>query len=92
MQTLVPKLEMIEIARRGDEIFERVVQPRLRSEDGGKFVAIDIDSESYEIDADDYSAMVRLRDRLENPEIWLCRAGEKAAYRFGLRSVTGELE
>jgi len=92
MQTLVPKLEMEEISRRGDEIFERAVQPRLRSEDGGKFVAIDIKSEEYEIDADDCSAMLRLRDRLRDPEIWLCRAGEKAAYRFGLRSVTGEFE
>ncbi len=40
---------LAEEARRGQEAFDRFVKPKLRPEDDGKFVAIDILSGSYEI-------------------------------------------
>ena len=46
-------------ARRGQEAFDRHVKPKLRPEDDGKFVAVDIQSGSYEIDSDDYWATER---------------------------------
>jgi hypothetical protein len=58
------------------------VRPLLRPEDDGKFVALDIDTGEYEIDADDYTAVMRLRTRKPGAEIWLERAGQPAAYKF----------
>jgi len=40
-----------EFARRGDAVFESGVRPHLKPEDNGKFVAIDIESGAYEIEA-----------------------------------------
>jgi hypothetical protein len=45
-----------EFSRRGQEIYDRDVHPALRPEDEDKFVAIDIESGSYEIDRDDFTA------------------------------------
>jgi hypothetical protein len=70
-----------ELGRRGGELFERVVRPALRPEDDGKYVAIDIKTGEFEIDASDYAAVMRLRGRLTDPEVWLERAGFPAAYK-----------
>lgn len=53
-----------ELARLGDEVFDRQVRPLLRPEDDGKFVAIDVASGEYEVDEDDYAAVIRLRARV----------------------------
>jgi hypothetical protein len=71
-----------EVARLGVEVFDRQVQPFLRPEDDGKFVAVDIGTGSYEIDNDDYAAVMRLRARLPAAEVWLARAGYPAAYKI----------
>jgi len=39
-----PRYSKEELARRGDEIYEREVLPRLTSEDEGKYALIDIES------------------------------------------------
>lgn len=73
---------LAEDARRGQEAFDHYVLPTLQPEDDGKFVAIDIQSGSYEIDADDYLATGRLLAQLPAARIWLMRAGQEAAYRM----------
>ena len=70
-----------EYARRGQEIYDRVVRPRLLPEDRDRFVAIDIDSDDYEINKDDYTATATLLARRPNAHIWLMRVGHRAAYR-----------
>lgn len=71
-----------EIARMAAEVFRRHVQPALRPEDDGKFVAIDIGTGAYELDEDDYAAVTRLRRRCPSAEVWLGRVGQPAAYRM----------
>jgi hypothetical protein len=71
-----------ELARLGSELFNRAVKPALRPEDDGKYVAIDVVHGEYEIDADDYTAVMRLRSRRPDAEIWLERAGFPAAYKM----------
>ena len=71
-----------EIERLGERAFEREVRPVLKPEDDGKFVAIAVDSGDFEIDADDYTAVMRLRSRHPAGEFWLMRAGSPAAYKF----------
>jgi hypothetical protein len=72
-----------ELARLGAEVFDRRVRPMLRPDDDGKFVAIDVGTGDFEIDADDYAAIARLRARSPEAEIWLGRVGAPAAYRMG---------
>ena len=72
-----------ELARLGTEAFDQRVRPRLRPDDDGKFVAIDVGTGDFEIDDDDYAAVVRLRKRIPQAEIWLGRVGAPAAYRMG---------
>jgi hypothetical protein len=72
-----------ELARLGAEAFDQRVRPMLRPDDEGKFVAIDVGTGEFEIDDDDYTAVVRLRKRSPQAEIWLGRVGAPAAYRMG---------
>jgi hypothetical protein len=72
-----------ELARLGAEVFDRRVRPLLRPEDDGKFVAVDVVSGEYEINADDYAAVTRLRARIPGADIWLARAGFPATCRIG---------
>lgn len=72
-----------ELARLGAEVFDRRVRPTLRPEDDGKFVAVDVVGEEYEIDADDYAAVMRLRARVPAADIWLLRVGSPTTCRIG---------
>jgi hypothetical protein len=87
MAALEPRYGKEEFARRGQEVYERAVLPRLQPADEGKFVAIDIDSGEYEADRDDYVATERLLARKPDAQIWLARAGHWAAYRIGAVTV-----
>jgi len=73
-----------ELAALGGDIFDRQVRPALRPEDDGKFVAIDVETGDHEVDSDDYAAVTRLRSRKPAADIWLMRAGYRAAYRIGV--------
>jgi hypothetical protein len=74
-----------EVARLGAEVYDRKVRPTLRPEDDFKFVAIDVESEEFEIDPDDYTAVMRLLARLPEADTWLERVGQPAAYRMRRR-------
>lgn len=45
-----PRYSKEESARRGDEMYERVVRRQLSESDRGKFVALDIETGAYEMD------------------------------------------
>jgi clan AA aspartic protease len=69
------KRTLHEVARLGDEAYNRLIKPTFRPEDEGKSVAIDVDSDEFEIDPDDYTAIMRLRARKPDAEIYLSRVG-----------------
>src|SRR5438477_64846 len=71
-----------EFARRGDAIYESDVRPCLSPNEQGKFVAIDIDTSAYELDADEMAACDRLRARLPEAQIWMVRIGSRYVHRF----------
>jgi len=77
------KRTLDELAALGGDIFDRQVRPALRPEDDGKFVAIDVETGDYEMDDDDYAAVARLRSRKPAADVWLMRAGYRAAYKMG---------
>src|SRR5256885_5333640 len=78
-----PRYSKEEFARRGDQIYARQVQPTLPSGTKGKFVAIDIESGAFEIDADEQKASDRLAARVPGAQIWLRRVDMPYVRRFG---------
>jgi hypothetical protein len=87
MTALQPRYSKEEFARRGQEIYQRDVQPRVAPSDEGKFAAIDIETGMYEVDTDDYMATERLLRRNPEAQIWLVRVGHRAAYRISVFGV-----
>jgi hypothetical protein len=77
-----------EIARRGDEIYEREVIPHLNPSDEGKYALIDIETADYEIDGDEIAASDRLLARHPDAQVWMRQIGSRYARRFGPRFKT----
>jgi len=71
-----------EIAERGDAIYEREIRPTLEAGNKGKFVAIDIETGIFELDADEIAACDRLRDRVPYPQTWLMKVGSRYVHRW----------
>jgi hypothetical protein len=80
---MIPRYSKEEFARRGDEIYDREILPKLKTEDKGKLVAIDIETGDYEIARDELAACDRLSARHPDAQIWLRRVGSRYVYRFG---------
>ena len=83
-----PRYSGEEFARRGQEIYDRVIKPKVQPEQKGLFCAIDIETEDYEIDANDYLAGEKLLVRKPDAQIWLMRVGHWAAYTWGWHGST----
>ena len=79
-----PRYSKEEFARRGDEIYEREVRPRVGPSDEGKRVGMEIDTGAYEIDEDELAASDRLLARNSDAQLWITRVGSRYARRFGL--------
>lgn len=60
MATSLPRYTREEFARRGDSIYERPIGSQLESGHKGEFVAIDVETGAYEVDADELAAADRL--------------------------------
>jgi hypothetical protein len=85
MITRQPRYSKEEFARRGDEIYERQIRPKIEPTNKGKFVAIDIDSGEFELADDELSACDRLLARRPDAQTWLVRVGFRSVHRFGGR-------
>lgn len=90
MATMQPRYSKEEFAERGDRIYEQEIESHLDSSDRGKFIAIDIETGAYEIDADELEASDRLLARLPTAQTWLRRIGSPYVRRFGTRPLSGE--
>jgi hypothetical protein len=82
-----PRYSNEEAARRGDEIYEQDVRPKVGAQDHGKYVAIDIETRQWEMDADEMAAGDRLRNRIPDAQIWMTRVGFGYTRRFGAAFV-----
>jgi hypothetical protein len=80
-----------EIARSGQEIYDRELRPRLEPTQKGRFVVIDVVSHDYEIDDDDLAASDRLLARNPGAVLYGVRIGYVAAYRLGRRAAADRL-
>ena len=69
-----------------NEIFERLIRPQVDMEkEAHKYVAIDVESEDFEVDANQLAAADRLIERRPEVEgrIWFRRVGSRFAHHFG---------
>jgi hypothetical protein len=78
-----PRYSREEFARRGDEIYENRVLPRVGNADQGKFVVIDIETGDFEMDRDELAASDRLLARNPGAQCWMRRVGLSYTRRFG---------
>ena len=85
--TQKPKYSKEEHARRGEEIYEKVVRAMVESGNRGKIVAIDVETQEFEVAEDGLSAANHLFARLPNAQIWCERIGYPAVHRFGPRAA-----
>jgi hypothetical protein len=78
------------IATRGKMIYQRL-RDEVEPHHNGKFLAIDIETEDYEIDVNGTVAVTRLFAKHSDAAIYLLRIGHQAAYRMGFRGTYGTL-
>lgn len=88
--TSARKYSKEEMAKLGDAAFNANVLPKLGDDDKGKFVAVDVESGEYAIDANDRVACDKLLKRVPNAQIWMVRAGFRYLTRFGGRGLRAE--
>jgi hypothetical protein len=74
-----------EIVRRGKERYEREVRALVEPQHKGKFLALDIETGAFEIDAHALPAADRLRAKHPQAVLFILRVGYPAAYRLGGR-------
>jgi hypothetical protein len=81
MFRLITKYPPDEFACRGDEMYDRVVAPRVRDEDPGKFVLIDIETAAYEVNHEAMAAD-RWSARCPEAQVWMRRVGWRCAHKL----------
>ncbi len=55
-------------AQRGNAIYERDIRPQVEAKNTGKYVAIDIETGTWEMDASEIAAGDRLRKRVPDAQ------------------------
>ena len=77
-----------EIARLGDEIYERDIRHKVEAEHDGAVVAIDVESETWAMGDTVIVARDHLRTkRPDAVDVWLLRVGHRALHHFGGRPL-----
>jgi hypothetical protein len=72
-----------EIARRGDEIYERDIRSKVVGKYDGQAVAIDVDTGYYALDEEAGAAAEAVLAKNPDAEVWLVWIGERAMTRIG---------
>jgi hypothetical protein len=87
-----PRYSKEEFAQRGDEIYNRLIRGQVETDNKGKFVALDIETSAWEMDADALAACDRLISRVPDCQTWLVRVGYPFVHRLGGHRRASELK
>jgi hypothetical protein len=74
-----------EFARRGTEIYERDIRPKVEADNYGRIVAIDIETGAYAIGDSVLEATRPLFAQKPDAQLWGVRVGHRALHRLGGR-------
>ena len=77
-----------EFARRGDEIYESQVRSKVEAGNHGKIVAIDIETEAFELADDSLTAAKQLLTHNPDAQTFCIRIGYRTVHRFGFHNLT----
>lgn len=72
-----------EVARRGQQIYDKRIRADVEEEHRGKFLVVDVRTGEYEMDEDDSVAFDRALEKNPKAILYGIRIGEPAAYRLG---------
>lgn len=78
-----PRYSKKDFRRRGEEVFEKENRTKVHGQNPRHYLAIDIETGNYEVDASEMAACDRLEARVPDAQIWLRRVGSPFARRFG---------
>jgi hypothetical protein len=79
-----PRFSGEEIARRGQELYERSLRSKVETEENiGKQIVIDVETGEYEIDEDGLAASRRLMAKRPDAALYGARIGFNAVYALG---------
>ena len=79
-----------EIARLGNEIYQRDIQSKVEASHHGEVVAIDVATGTWAVGGSVIAATDRLREmRPGAVDVWLLRVGYRALHHFGGRPLRG---
>jgi hypothetical protein len=76
-----------ELAQRGQALYDSRIRQQVEAGNKGKIVAIDIESEAFEVDEDVVPATNRLFEQYPDAQPWVIRIGHRAVDHFGARSL-----
>jgi histidinol dehydrogenase len=82
-----PRYSKEEFAQRGDALYELQIRSKVEEGNHGKIVAIDIETEAFEVADDIVTASEHLLTRVPDAQTWFIRIGHQAVYHFGARSL-----
>jgi hypothetical protein len=84
-----PRYTKEEHARLGNAIYERSVKTAIDEEvEYGRIVAIDIDSEAFELADDVLAASEKLIERHPDAQTWFVRVGHPSVHHFGPHTLS----
>jgi hypothetical protein len=72
-----------EFTRKGQDYYDRFLRDRLEPDHNGKYLALDVETGEYEMDADEMAAIDRARARLPESPLYILRIGYPTADRIG---------
>ncbi|MDQ2730367.1 MAG: hypothetical protein M3Y56_01800 [Armatimonadota bacterium] len=78
-----PRFSKEEAHRRGTEIYDRDIRAQVETDNRGKYVAIDIETGAWEMDAEEMAAGNMLYARYPDAQTWMMRVGYRSIRRFG---------
>jgi hypothetical protein len=84
-------MDLEDLARRGQEYYDRFLRAKLLPKHKGEFVVLDPETGDYEIDEDEVAAMERARARHPDRLFYILRVGYRTSMSFSA-SVSEEEE
>ncbi len=82
-----PRFSRDEIARRGEEIYDRSVRQKIEENADGKIVVIDVETGDYEVGDTTLQGADRLLAVRPDAALYSLRVGYDAVYSFGGSSL-----
>ena len=83
-----PRYTSEEIVERGEALYNQQIRADVEAGNEGKFLVLDIETGTYEMDANEMTAVQRAKAQIPNAVLYIMRIVYATAYRLGSRVVS----